>query len=657
MSEVVEAGQSDTQAGIAVLKFKGQLQEVIAARFGEIGVPTFLLDGADLTDEDMSFMASDRVGGIYLSGGKHSVNETDAPRVSPGILELKKPIMASCYGEQALAVALGGKVEPGPTEELGRTNIYILGGTLLTGFGETTVGLMSHKDVVTQAPDGATITARSPAGIAGFEIPDRRIHAFQWHIESPQTPKGRTMFERFAEICGIEPSEEAANNYVSDALCVSKELIIAAAQEGLIQAFLSGGVDSAVASWHAFHILKAEGLEHRLRITYVDTGSMRDNDLAAIERLQAAGLPIDIIDRSEIFLDSEIVLPELAAKELGYAKLPKLVDAKDGDMVRKIAKYGFLQVHEEIAARLRQEFGNMKVFLLQGTNAADIAESLGEIKEHHNQGVEKYVDGEILPLQRLFKGQIRKAGRDLGLPEEITSRQPFPGPDLKIRVVPATEGFDRYSEEFLDTQNDLASYIARTAEQLEATLVPVRARGVRGDVKSDGFAVVMGTGAATVDWDEVAEISRTMGNEITTINRVGFSPFTFDIDSAQETIGLKRTRRTFDLLRKLETMKDVWLDDLGVEQSLSQHFMSLTDFGLDTRRPSLPTTWLRLFQSGGWGRKNEDMMTGVVPLPGIDGFIDYHAQLIQLGRRAMLAGAGGFVLDTTDKPYGTTEWL
>jgi GMP synthase PP-ATPase subunit len=200
--------------------------------------------------------------------------------------------------------------------------------------------------------------------------------------------------------------------------------------------------------------------------------------------------------------------------------------------------------------------------------------------------------------------------------------------------------------------------MARTATKLAATLVPVRARGVRGDVKSDGFVVVLQPPEDTpTDWDELSEISRTMGNEIVTINRVGFSPFTFDPLLAQETVGLKRTRQTFKLLRTLETLKDGWLDELGVEQQLSQHFMSLTDFSLDPSRSSQPTTWLRLFQSGGWGRKNEDMMTGVVPFPGIDGFMDYGRQLVNLGKQVMRAGASGFVLDATAKPYGTTEWL
>lgn len=649
------------QPGIAVVKFGGQLQEVIAARFGEIGVSTTLLDGAELSESDISLMASNQVAGIYLSGGRHSVYEPGAPQVSPALLDLGKPIMASCYGEQALAVALGGKVEPGTFDEMGRTTIDIVQnskGSLLEGLGKTATGLMSHSFVVTEAPRGAIVTARSPAGIAAFEIPDMGIHAFQWHIESPQTPKGRIMLERFASLCGIEPSEEAALEYVSNALRLSEEAVISAAKEGFIQAFLSGGVDSAVATLHTYEILKANNLEHRLRITYVDTGSMRDNDLGTIRRLRAEGLPIEIVDRSELFLDSEIELPPSAAEELGYSKLPRLVEAKNGDMVRKIAKYGFLQVHEEIADRIRQQYGNVKVFLLQGTNAADIAESLGEIKEHHNQGVEKFVDGEILPLRRLFKGQIRKAGRDLGLPEEITSRQPFPGPDLKIRVVPATVGLDRHSEEFLDTQSDLVAYMARTDARFAATLVPVRARGVRGDVKSDGFAVVLSPSRdVSTDWEAIAEISRTMGNEITTINRVGFSPFSFDPLSAQETVGLKRTRQTFRLLRALESLKDEWLDELGVEKELSQHFMSLTDFNLDSSGSSQPTAWLRLFQSGGWGRKNEDMMTGVVPFPGIDGFKHYGRQLVHLGRHVIRAGASGFVLDATAKPFGTTEWL
>jgi GMP synthase (glutamine-hydrolysing) len=653
--------EANNQPGIAVIKYGGQLQEVIAARYGEIGIPTFLVDGAALTEVDTALLASDQVAGIYLSGGKHSVYEDGAPQVSTDLLRLGKPIMASCYGEQALALALGGKVELGTNEELGRTTIQLFPtseGSLLADLGETTIGLMSHRDVVSEVPAGAVVTARSPAGIAAFEIADRNIHAFQWHIESPQTPKGRVMFERFAKICGIEPSEEAANNYVAEALHLSEGVVIAAAREGFIQAFLSGGVDSAVATWHTYQILKAHGLEHRLRVTYVDTGSMRENDLGTIERLQAEGLPIEIVDRSELFLDTEIVLPELAAQELGYAKLPKLVDAKNGDMVRKIAKYGFLQVHEEIAARIRADFGDVKVFLLQGTNAADIAESLGEIKEHHNQGVEKYVDGEILPLRRLFKGQIRKAGRDLGLPDEITSRQPFPGPDLKIRVVPATEGFDRNSEAFLDTQSDVARYMSRISTRMSATVVPVRARGVRGDNKSDGFAVVMQTAEGSgIDWEELSEVSRTMGNEVITVNRVGYSPFSFDPSAAQNNVGLKRVRSTFRLLQVLETAKDRWLDELGVEQELSQHFMSLTDFSLDPRLSLRPTTWLRLFQSGGWGRKNEDMMTGVVAFPGIDGFMDYSQQLTHLGRRVIGIGAGGFVLDATSKPYGTTEWL
>ncbi|MDB5182493.1 MAG: guaA [Candidatus Saccharibacteria bacterium] len=648
---------------IVIIDFISQLAGVIAARYGEIGVPTEVVRYDAITPEHMErFSDPKRTKGFWLAGSKHNVNGPGAPQVPAEIIEINEklgtPIMASCYGGQALAVALGGTVENGAKHELGRTKVDILGGAFFLDDTKVEDMLMSHKQVVTVVPVEADITATSPVGIAGWEIIRRKIFAQQGHVEAPLTTHGKRFFLQFAEICNITPSQEAADNYIEDILSQSDAEILQKAQDGFIQVFLSGGVDSSVGAERTFRILKAAGLEHKARFSYIDTGTMRDNDLASIAELIAHGLPIQIFDESELFINTEITLTDEEAKreKLVNPVLPSLENAESAHQVRLISRYAFLRVHQREAQKIRDEFGaDIKVFLLMGTNAADIAESEAEIKAHHNQGIEESTDGVILPLKFLFKGQIRQAGEKAGLSESIYKRQPFPGPAESIRVVPSIPEFRLGTRAFTEAEDALHEYGSNSLRDFNFTMTPDRTRAVRGDEGSDGYSVILSPKNGIIPWSEMADISRELGNEVIQIGRVGIAPLGFDAGIPRRHVGIRRTKEMFALLRQIETTKDNWLLEQGFEEELSQHFMALTDSSLTAGKPET-TAWLRLFQSGGWGKSNEDMMTGIVPFPGVNGFKDFDRDLKVLANMMMKAyKIGGFVFDITEKPFGTVE--
>lgn len=659
-------GTAENREQIVIVDFESQLARVIAARYGEIGVRTEVIRHDEVTPADLERFGNPEITrGFWLGGGKHDVNEPGAPTIPEGILEINErlgtPIMASCYGAQALAKALGGEVVTADKTELGRTKVTILGGTFSPNgdSGETVEDkLMSHRQVVKEVPEGAVVTAVSPAGTAGYEIKDRKIYADQAHVESPQTTRGKHYFEKYAEICGIVPSEEAAETYIADILEMGDTELIERAKEGFLQIFVSGGVDSSVCAMRAYLALKEVGLLHRAVFTYVDTGMMRNNDLAAVQELISHGIPIEIVDESELFIHTAIELtPEEAKREkLTNPVLPTMIDAPDAHTVRLINRYGFVRVHQKQAQKLRDIHGpDTKVILVMGTNAADIAESDAEIKAHHNQGIEESVDGVELPLRYFFKGQIRKAGKDAGLSKKLHGRQPFPGPAESLRVVPSEEAYRLGTEAFEEANQLLQDYGKNSLQDFKYTLTPDRTRAVRGDEGSNGYSVVLEPKNGNIPWSEMPEISREIGNTIHQIARIGLAPLGFEAGAPHHHVGLKRTPEMFELARQLESYKDSWLDGLGFEDELSQHFMALTDSSL-THGLKDPTTWLRLFQSGGWGKSNEDMMTGIVPFPGVDGFKDYDTALKMLATGMMQRfKIGGFILDTTEKPFGTVE--
>lgn len=657
--------------------FGGQLQEVIPALLAEEGFPSVSIDLSNgMTPETLEIINSPHTVGITLSGGHDSVHREGSPKLPQEVLERGVPILGNCFGEQLLADALGGTVSPGTRHELGRTSIELVAGSrLFNGIPETTIGLMSHRDVVTQLPLGAVLTGKSQAGIAAFELPDRHIYGVQWHPESPQSVHGRKLMTNFAELCGLEASDEVAENYIDNALDTSKQKIIEAAQNGHVSIFLSGGVDSAVAAALIYEILTEQGLEDNLTITYVDTGTMRYNDMKVIELLQKHGLPVDVRDMSDLFLDTSIKLPFSVAQELGYSNLPKMIDVSNGDQLRKLYKYGFLQVQDMVAKEIRAKRNdpNLVVTFVQGTNAADRAESgtkgTDQIKEHHNSGVEEHVDALIEPLEKLFKGQIRRAGTKLGLPVEVTGRQPFPGPGLGLRVITQNKASDPKSDLYKLTSAQLEEFTSNSSfpRSITASLAPVTARGVRGDQKFDGYAVLLrGDILKNPDyWNIVNGLSIDIGNHISTVARVGalIVPNSAELSPVDINVGLKRTRETYKLLDNAEKIKDEWLAGLenrypGLESHfISQHFMSLVDHGMGLLGAKNPMAWLRLFQSGGVGRKNEDMMTGNALIPGFEEFPDISMNLFVLREILLYKGLAGLVYDITHKPYGATEWI
>ena len=452
---------------------------------------------------------------IVLSGGPSSVYEEGAPRLDPGVFDLDIPVFGICYGFQAMAQVLGGTVEHTGTSEYGRTELNVVGGDLHEGLPEVQPVWMSHGDAVTEAPQGFTVVASSEgAPVAAFEDRSRRLAGVQYHPEVLHSPHGQQVLSRFLhEFAGIESAWTAAN--IAESLV---EQVRAQIGDGRALCGLSGGVDSAVAA-----ALVQRAIGDRLTCVFVDHGLLRSGERAQVEHdfVAATGAKLVTVDVAEKFLG-------------------ELAGVSDPETKRKIIGREFIRAFE---GAVSDAIGNSEdgiEFLVQGTLYPDVVESGGgsgtaNIKSHHNVGglPEDLSFALVEPLRLLFKDEVRAVGRELGLPEEIVGRQPFPGPGLAIRIV------GEVTADRLDTLRR-ADAIAR--EELTAAgqdrniwqcpvvlLADVRSVGVQGDGRTYGHPIVLrpvsSEDAMTADWTrlpyEVLErISTRITNEVPEVNRV-----------------------------------------------------------------------------------------------------------------------------------------
>ena len=454
--------------------------------------------------------------GIILSGGPASVEAPDAPMVDVGVFSLGIPVLGICYGQQLMAKLLGGRVAKTSGREYGPGRIEVLESEgLLRGFkpGEHADVWMSHADRVEVLPTGFKPFARSPAGpFAAFGDAERRLFAVQFHPEVVHTPEGSKMLDSFLGVCGFT-RDWTMGSVVEIA---TQDIRERTAGERVICG-LSGGVDSAVAA-----MLIHRAIGDRLRCIFVDNGLLRKDERAEVETTFGSRfhVPLTTIDASDRFLNA-------------------LEGVSDPEQKRKIIGRTFIEVFEEAVTRDAAEHGDPK-FLAQGTLYPDVIESVSfkgpsqVIKSHHNVGglPERMKLKLVEPLRELFKDEVRSVGRELGFPDKIVDRQPFPGPGLAIRIVGAI------TRERLRVLREADAIVREEVEragltnkiwQAFAVLLPVKTVGVMGDERTyeDVCAIraVTSVDGMTADWarlpyDLLGTISSRIVNEVRGINRV-----------------------------------------------------------------------------------------------------------------------------------------
>jgi GMP synthase (glutamine-hydrolysing) len=454
---------------------------------------------------------------IVLSGGPSSVYAEGAPRVDPALFDAGVPVFGICYGFQAIAQVLGGTVEHTGTREFGRTELSASTGVLHEDLPARHPVWMSHGDCVTAAPPGFTVTASSPGTpVAGFEDVRRRIAGVQYHPEVAHSPHGQEVLRRFLhDIAGIRPQWTTASIVDDQVERITRQIGTGRAICGL-----SGGVDSAVAA-----ALVQRAIGDRLTCVFVDHGLLRAGERAQVERdfVSATGVKLVTVDAADRFLSA-------------------LAGVTDPEDKRKIIGREFIRVFEQAELDLQHEAGTHGErfdFLVQGTLYPDVVESGGganaNIKSHHNVGgLPEDLKFELVePLRALFKDEVRRVGLELGLPETIVHRHPFPGPGLAIRIigeVTAERLAVLRAADAIVREELTAARLERDIWQCPVVLLAdVRSVGVQGDFRTYGHPVVLrpvsSEDAMTADWtrlpyDVLEQISTRITNEVPEVNRV-----------------------------------------------------------------------------------------------------------------------------------------
>jgi GMP synthase (glutamine-hydrolysing) len=507
-SEREVAGPVSGTDEVLVLDFGGQYSQLIARRIRECGVFAELLPH-HVPIEEVRRRAPR---GLVLSGGPASVYSEGAPRLRRELLELGVPVLGICYGMQAMVLELGGRVESARVGEFGRSILTVSEpGTLLAGLPAEQSCWMSHRDTVFEPPPGFTgLASSSESPVAAMEAPDHGLYGIQFHPEVVHTPHGTEILTRFLDgVCGCDMSWSPASVAEEQV-----ERIRAQVGDGHAICGLSGGVDSSVAA-----LLVHRAIGDRLTCVFVDHGLMRKDEGAQVvatfrDHFQ---VPLIAVDAEERFLS-------------------QLRGVTDPEQKRKIVGAGFIRVFEEEAVKL----GSPR-YLVQGTLYSDVIESGGgtgaaTIKSHHNVGgLPEDLDFELVePLRALFKDEVRALGAELGLPERLVWRQPFPGPGLAIRVVGAEVTRERLQvlrdADFVLQDEIRSAGLYRELWQSFCVLPgDLRSVGVQGDERSYGYVVVVravtSDDAMTADWarlpyDLIERVASRMINEIPQVNRV-----------------------------------------------------------------------------------------------------------------------------------------
>ncbi|KIF76293.1 GMP synthase [Streptomyces sp. 150FB] len=510
------APEIDTPDAVLVVDFGAQYAQLIARRVREARVYSEIVPSTMPVAE----MLAKNPRAIILSGGPSSVYADGAPRVDASLFEAGVPVFGMCYGFQLMAMALGGTVEHTGAREYGRTDLRVsrTDSTLFEGTPADQQVWMSHGDTCSAAPDGFSVTASTDVvPVAAFENDEKKLYGVQHHPEVLHSTYGQQVLEHFLyRGAGIEPTWTTAN-------VVEEQVALIREQVGTKRAIcgLSGGVDSSVSA-----ALVQRAIGSQLTCVYVDHGLQRKGETEQVEKdfVAATGVQLKIVDAEERFLTA-------------------LKGVSDPEQKRKIIGREFIRVFEQAQAEIVAEAGaegEDVAFLVQGTLYPDVVESGGgsgtaNIKSHHNVGgLPDDIEFQLVePLRKLFKDEVRMVGQQLGLPDEIVQRQPFPGPGLGIRIIGEVtrERLDLLREADAIAREELtAAGLDREIWQCPVVLLAdVRSVGVQGDGRTYGHPIVLrpvsSEDAMTADWtrmpyDVLAKISTRITNEVADVNRV-----------------------------------------------------------------------------------------------------------------------------------------
>ncbi|MDP9457739.1 MAG: glutamine-hydrolyzing GMP synthase [Actinomycetota bacterium] len=491
---------------ILVLDFGGQYAQLIARRVREARVYSELIP----YDTPVEEILAREPEGIILSGGPNSVYGEGAPRVDGRLFELGTPTLGICYGMQLMALEMGGKVEPVEVREYGRSDLHVKDhGLLFSGLPDEQKAWTSHGDAVLAPPEGFRVTAETPSiPIVAFEEPEKGFFGVQFHPEVKHSEYGMDVLKNFLfEVCGCTPDWTPVN-IITDAVERVRERV--GDRRAIIG--LSGGVDSATAA-----MLVHRAIGDNLTAVFVDHGLLRQNEAEQV--VEAFGknsdVPLVHVDASERFLN-------------------KLAGVTDPEAKRKIIGEEFIRTFEEEAGKIAEN----ATFLVQGTLYSDVIESgtrdAAKIKSHHNVGgLPEIMDLDLVePLRSLFKDEVRVVAAELGMPERMVWRQPFPGPGLAIRIIGdvTRERLEILRKADFVLQDEIRNAgLYRDLWQSFAVLPAIHSVGVMGDARTYAYPImiraVTSDDAMTADWarlpyDLLERVSNRIINEVPGVNRV-----------------------------------------------------------------------------------------------------------------------------------------
>src|ERR1700676_4333493 len=504
----------ETQS-IVVLDFGAQYSQLIARRIREQNVFSVVLPCTASLDEIRSYSPL----GIILSGGPCSVYDEDAPNTDRRVFELGLPVLGICYGLQLMGHRLGGKVRAADKREYGHANVEIkYDSRLFQSVSRKLSVWMSHGDEAVELPAGFRLTASSPNAVAAIENPAKKLWAVQFHPEVRHTQSGTDILRNFAlVICGAKPTW-TAQHFIDATIANVRQTV----GEGRAICALSGGVDSAVAATLVDRAMRDGEGSSRLTCVFVNNGVLRKNEFEKVQRglRDNLGLRLVAVEATERFLT-------------------KLAGVTDPETKRKIIGNEFIAVFDAEAQRIEQAEGKVEL-VVQGTLYPDVIESRSvrgpsqTIKTHHNVGglPDKMKLKLIEPLKDLFKDEVRKIGRDLGMPEEVLQRQPFPGPGLAVRILgevtPERLKILRECDDIVGTEIKKAGLYTKIWQSF-AVLLPVMSVGVMGDQRTYAYTcavrAVHSEDGMTADWvplphEVLKTISSRIVNEVKGVNRV-----------------------------------------------------------------------------------------------------------------------------------------